>query len=392
MGVVDSATTLSTDVQPTGGCLGDDSKLRSLQDLRLVAERCKHVITLFSGGLDSTYVLKCLSGHRCKVTALAVDLGGEVDRDLLAGIASKFGAALRVIDGREAFATEAVLPAIRANARYLGMYPISASLSRPLLARYACKMAVELGGDAIVHTANPSQNSLRRLNGAIQQLGFEGYFGTPYEYSTVSRDCKQQELGLSGMEQLRVGNVSGDENLWCREFESGSLDNPERFVVPEELFRWSVRSKAEKLSSRLAVTFSSGIPTAVNDEPLGLVDLVESLNRRAGEFAIGRYSGLEHLESGEKVLEVREAPAAAILLEAYRHVEAATLDAELLREKLCVEQLWVREAVEGRWYGELRAACEAFIGSTARQINGRVEFSLRPGAADVCSIKVRHPR
>jgi argininosuccinate synthase len=366
--------------------------IRSLHDLSLVADRCDRILTLFSGGLDSSYVLKMLSGRRCQVTAMAIDLGGGVDRDQLSRVAARFGARLEVVDGREAFVEQAVLPALRANANYLGMYPISASLSRPLIARYASDIARQLGAGAIVHTANQSQNSLRRLNGALRQLGYEGFYGTPYEYSAITREEKQRELDVAGVDCQRIDNVSGDANLWCREFESGSLDNPESFSVPEPLFQWTARRPGVRLVESLSVTFRRGVPVALDDQPMDPLDLIEVLNQRAGAFAIGRYSGLEHLEGGEKVLEVREAPAACVLMDAYRHLETATLDAELVREKITVEQAWVREAIEGRWFGDLRQACDAFIAQTSLRVSGRVEYRLRAGAADVCSIKAEQPR
>jgi argininosuccinate synthase len=370
-----------------------NSKLiRSLSDLSLVADHSNHIVTLFSGGLDSSYVLKVLSERRCRVTALAIDLGGGLDHAKLTRIASRFGASLKVVDGRREFIEQAVLPALRANASYLGMYPISASLSRPLIARYALEIAHQLGAGAIVHTANQSQNSLRRLNGALRQLGYEGFYGTPYEYSAITREDKQRELGNMGVEGLGLENVSGDANLWCREFESGSLDNPEDFPVPEQLFHWAACSADIRDGESLSVTFKGGVPVALDDQPMDLITLIEELNHRAGAFAIGRYSGLEHLEFGEKVLEVREAPAAYILMDAFRQLETATLDAELLREKIGIEQVWVREAVEGRWFGDLRNSCDAFIAQTSLRVGGRVEYRLRAGAADACSIKADNPR
>lgn len=374
------------------GCRLHETRLiRSLEDLHLIATHCERVVTLFSGGLDSSHLLKRLAGNRCKVTALAVDLGGGVDRERLAAIADSLGASLHVVDAQEEFARTAVRSAIRANARYMGMYPISASLSRPLIAKCAMDLAAKLGAEAIVHTANQSQNSLRRLNGAIWQLGFDGYFGTPYEYSAISREDKQAELGHHGVPPVRAENVSGDANLWCREFESGNLDNPEGFSVPEHLLQWTTQKVGDGAQG-VAISFERGEAVALDDVPMSLVSLIETLNFRAGAHSIGRFSGLEHLENGEKVLEVREAPAAQLLMEAYRHIETATLDAETLREKLSIEQTWVREAVEGRWYGDLRMACEAFIASTAARVTGRVEFKLRTGVSEVCSITAHEPK
>ncbi|MEY2935941.1 MAG: Argininosuccinate synthase [Pseudomonadota bacterium] len=369
-----------------------ERQIRTLADVSLVSHSCKRVLTLFSGGLDSTYVLQQLAHKKtCEVIALTVDLGDGVDAEELCKVAAHFNARSVVVDGKEAFANDAVLPAIRANARYMSMYPISSSLSRPIIARYAVDLADKLGCGAIVHTANQSQNTLRRLNGAIYQLGYKGYFGTPYEFSAITREEKIRSLEQNGLAQFQARGVSGDSNLWCREFESGSLDNPESFWAPESLFLWTAGS-IESVSSQLSLTFHKGVPTALDGIELPLVSLIARLNRKVGSFGIGRYSGLEHLEQGEKVLEVREAPAAHILMDAFRQLETAILDAELLREKLALEQLWVREAIEGRWYGDLRVAVDSFMAQTARHITGVVEYQLRSGAADVCSIRASGAR
>lgn len=366
--------------------------IRSFDDLDFVTQRTDCVLTLFSGGLDSTYVLKELARkNSCSIVALTVDLGDGVNREDIAALAARFDATSIVIDGQERFAQDAVLPALRCNARYMSMYPISASLSRPIMCKFAVDIAKQNGCDAIVHTANQSQNSLRRLNGALAQLGFKGFYGSPYEYSAVSREQKIKELKSIGLDRFGARGTSGDSNLWCREFESGSLDNPEIFQVPEHLFDWSVAQPPIDIVETISVTFREGAPAALDGVEMPLVELIARANRRIGRFGIGRFAGLEHLERGEKVLEVREAPAAHLLMDAYRQLETATLDSELLREKLSLEQIWVREAVEGRWYGNLRAAAEQFINATAKHISGVVQYRLRAGSADVCSIRAAEP-
>jgi argininosuccinate synthase len=343
--------------------------------------------------VDSTYVLTELAKQpNVEIFCLTVDLGAGVDCADLADLASRFGAKSIVVDGRASFAQDAVLPAIHANARYMGLYPISSSLSRPIISRFAVEYAHKLGCGAIVHTANQSQNSLRRLNGAIAQLGFNGYYGSPYEYSALTRDEKIHKLKGSGLARFEARGISGDANLWCREFESGSLDNPESFSVPESLFAWTAESVHRPFGNNLSVRFERGTPVAIDQMEMPLVDLISAANEKAGNFQVGRYAGLEHLEHGEKVLEVREAPAAQILMDAYRHLEMAVLDAELLREKIAMEHLWVREAVEGRWYGALRGAVEGFISTMSRHISGTIEYRLREGSADVCAIRADRPR
>ncbi|WP_342616387.1 argininosuccinate synthase-related protein [Rhodoferax sp. GW822-FHT02A01] len=360
-------------------------RIRSFADMDVVASHSRHILTLFSGGLDSSYALKELARRNCKVTAMAVDVGDGVDQSDLKSIADHFGADLEVVDAREEFVNVGVIPAIRAQAKYLGIYPISSSLTRPLIAASAVRTAKRLGCDAVIHTANQSQNSLRRLNGAISQLGFGGWYGTPYEFSALSREEKIAGLAAAGLTRFQARGISGDANLWVREYESGSLDNPEAFWVPDSLYQWTAATQS-KFGASVQIRFEGGRPVAVNGKRMPTMELVEQLNYHVGSFGIGRYSGLEHLDQGEKVLEVREAPAATILMDAYRHLETACLEYEVLREKASQEQLWVREAIEGRWYGKLRESAEQFIDCTAQQVSGTVGFQLRGGAADVCSI------
>ncbi|EBB1562118.1 argininosuccinate synthase [Salmonella enterica] len=372
--------------------MNKQQKIRSFADLEYITGRCKRILTLFSGGLDSSYVLSELAKYEhCEVIALTIDMREGVEREDLANIAGHFGARSIVIDGREIFAREAVLPALRCNAQYMGLYPISASLSRPLICRIAIEVAAQHGCDAIIHTANQSQNSLRRLNGALRQLGFDGFYGSPYEYSALTRQEKLEALQRCGLSMFEARGTSGDANLWCREFESGWLDNPEDFRVPAELFTWTAQPMGERGPARIAVRFEEGVPVSVDGVRLPLVELIAELNHRVGAYGIGRYCGLEHLDDGEKVLEVREAPAACLLMNACRHLEMATLDPELLREKISLEQVWVREAIEGRWFSGLKMSVEQFINQYKEKITGDVEYILREGVADACSIRAQQP-
>ncbi len=348
-------------------------------------------MTLFSGGLDSTYLLYRLRQAGVdEVHALSVDLGGD-EAPELTDIADTLGVHLHTVDARDLFADEFVAPAIAAHAVYLDTHPISSSLSRPLIARIAMEKAEHLGAPTVLHTANRSQNSLRRLNGALELLGFAGDYGSPYDLEPVDRDEKMRELKTLGLDVVAARVVSGDSNLWCREFESGYLDDPESHAVPEDLYRWSVPD-ADRRDDGIEISLRGGVPVAVDGEELPLAALVARLNRRVGRHGLGRSSGLEHLPGGAKVLEVRETPAAWLLLRSHRVLESATLDAELIREKLHIEQLWVREALEGRWFGELHAACQAFIASTAPAVSGTVRWHLSQAGANTTSVVAARPR
>nr|WSX51409.1 argininosuccinate synthase-related protein [Streptomyces sp. NBC_00974] len=354
-------------------------------------DRERPVVTLFSGGLDSSYLLHRLTrAGFTDIHAVSVDLGAGEDMDELRLVTDQLRVTLHVIDGRTRFAEQYVRPAIAAQAVYLGTHPISSSLSRPLIAELAMDVAVGLNASGVLHTANRSQNTLRRLNGAFRLLGYEGQYGTPYDLDPVDREEKARELESIGLVHMSKRIASIDANLWCREFESGILDDPEEHTVPEHLYVWSVRGEPVP-EEGVEIGFEAGVPVLVNGVRLPLRTLVEHLNHRVGAHGIGRYSGLEHLPGGRKVMELREMPAAEILLKTYRHLETATLDAETIREKMHLEQVWVREALEGRWFGELRKASQSFIDSCASRVTGTVRWRLRPGSAETRSIIAPSP-
>ncbi|MEV4211219.1 argininosuccinate synthase-related protein [Micromonospora sp. NPDC049662] len=354
--------------------------VRCVDDIARVLDPSRPVVTLFSGGLDSSYLLKLLFDARIhEVVALVVNVGDEGDLEELGKRADRLGARLEVVDVQQEFASDFVLPALQAQARYLGAYPISSSLSRPLMAKVAIDIANRHKAQAILHSAHPSQNTLRRLNGSLALLGFDGVYGTPYEWTPVPRPQEAAELADHGITELADRSVSVDTNLWCREFEAGVIDDPERFRVPEELYVWT-RADVGAPRRAVTITFEHGLPTHLDGVPLDLVSLVDKLNWLAGAYQVGRYWGLEHLSGGEKVLEAREMPAAHVLLTCHAHLLNATVDAETIREKAHLDQLWVREAVEGRWFGRLRLAAQQFIESIGRAISGAVTVEFSHGS------------
>lgn len=366
-------------------------KVRSFSDIEELCDRNDTIVTLCGGGLDSAYLLAKLSKLDVHLVALSVDVGDDFDFEHFSCIADKFDIHITRLDYRKEFVEEFVYPSIFAGGRYLGQHPISASLSRPLIARVGVEFARSVGAKCLLHTANQSQNSLRRLNGAIADLGFEGYFGSPYEYDALPRDFKRLELqeafGISGFANRLI---STDTNLWCREFESGSLDDPELFEIDQNLYQWSVES--ETTSRVIELGFDRGHVVSVDAEPVtDLVELIYGLNAKVGPYGIGRFTSLEHLESGEKVLEVREAPAAALILEAFAQLASATLEVDTLRWMRTLGEALIMEAVEGRWFRNLRKALQSFLEVSAHRVSGEVRFTLRGGGFELAGLKAESP-
>lgn len=357
-------------------------KIRSINDVRTLADNKNHILTLFSGGLDSSYILEVLKNSKAKVTALAIDLGDGIDESSLKIITNHFGIDLIVIDARKEFVEHSLVSAIHSQAYYLGDYPVSSSLSRPIIVNKAVELAKKLNCDAIIHTANQSQNSLRRLNGALETSDFEGYYGSPYEFSAITREEKTAVLAKSGLLSFQNRNVSGDSNLWCREFESGILDDPENFTMPESLYTWSSWNPDNHLpDDKVKITFHKGYPVSINDQAINFMDIINFLNIHAGSYEIGRYVGFDHLDGDEKVLEIREAPAASVLMNAYKLLETAILPTDVLKTKSIHNELWTQEAVEGRWGSMLQKTSYAFTSYTAEYISGSITFKLSRGQA-----------
>ena len=122
-----------------------------------------------------------------------------------------------------------------------------------------------------------------------------------------------------------------------------------------------------------------------------LVELISSLNAKVGRYGIGRFSSLKHLETGEKVLEVREAPAAALILEGFAHLASATVDVASLRWMRALGEALIMEAVEGRWFRSLRKALQSFLEASAQPVSGDVRFTLRNGGLELAGIKAVSP-
>ena len=350
------------------------------------------VVTMFSGGLDSTYLLLRLQQLGfTNIHAVAVDVGAPIDKDGLTEYAAHFGARFKCLDGRELFVKEGVVPAIRAHAMYLGIYPISSSLTRPFIARLITDYAKDLNAGLLLHTANLSQNSLPRLNNSIRRYGFSGKFGSPYVNSVVSRERKAEELAAVGLTIMSERKLSGDENLWCREFEDGPLGDPEHFSIPEDAYVWTRRCK-ENTTEKLTLSFENGNLVSVNDMKLPLIEAIALLNGEVGKFGHGRFVGLEPLRTDDKALEMREAPAAVIIMDALRHLEVATLETKTLELKQQLEQQWIREAISGHWGSVCHSMCDAAIMSALDGVIGSVTYQIDHTRYLPCSIVARNPR
>lgn len=345
------------------------------------------VILAYSGGLDTSVAIRWLQEkYGMEVVALAADLGQPGDLEAAGRRALEIGAADAVtIDLREQFAEEYVLPALKANALYEGKYPLATSLARPLIAAALVEEARRRGAAAVAHGCTGKGNDQVRFDLTVMALGPDLRIIAPLREWNMSREEELEyarERGIA-VPVTKESPYSVDENLWGRSCEAGVLEDP-MSEPPEDAFSWTVSpAQAPDEPRYLAITFSSGRPVALDGEEMGLVELIQRLNRLGGEHGVGRIDMVENRVVGIKSREIYEAPAAAILIEAHRALESLTLTRETMHFKPLLEGKFAELVYFGLWHDPLRAALAAAVEATQGPVTGEVRLKLFKGNCTV---------
>ncbi|MGE5589892.1 MAG: argininosuccinate synthase [Bacillota bacterium] len=348
------------------------------------------VVLAYSGGLDTSVAIKWLGEQGYEVIALCVDVGEGKDLDFVRRKALTIGASRSImVDARERFAREFLLPALQANALYEGVYPLSAALSRPLISQLLVEAAREHGAAAVAHGCTGKGNDQVRFDVSVTALNPELSILAPVREWGWSRDEELDYAQSHGI-PVPVGRdnpFSIDANLWGRSCEAGVLEDPWA-APPEEAFAWTQNPQtAPSAPEDVEVAFQQGVPLALNGEPLNLVELIENLNRQAGLHGVGRIDHVENRLVGIKSREIYEAPAATVLIAAHRALESLTLPRELAHEKAGLEHKYADLVYNGLWFSPLRQALQAFMAETQRHVSGTVRVRLHRGSAVVTGRK-----
>jgi len=345
------------------------------------------VILAYSGGLDTSVAIKWLEErYGLQVVALAADLGQPGDMEAIRLKALQVGAVDAVtLDLKNTFAEEFVFPALQANALYEGRYPLATSLARPLIAAVVVEEAKRRGAAAVAHGCTGKGNDQVRFDLTIMALGPELKIIAPLREWSMSREDEiayAEEHGIPVPVTVE-SPYSVDENLWGRSCEAGVLEDP--MVEPrDDAYEWTVApAQAPDEPLYLEITFSSGRPTALDGEEMGLVELTGKVNELGGKHGVGRIDMVENRLVGIKSREIYEAPAATILIEAHRALESLTLTRETMHFKPILEAKFAELVYFGLWYDPLRAALMAAVGSTQEKVSGRVRVKLFKGTCTV---------
>ncbi len=351
------------------------------------------IVLAYSGGLDTSVAIPWLTEQGYEVVTVAADVGAHQDLPAVQAKALQVGAVRSyVVDAREHFATHFLIPAIRANALYEGVYPLSAGLSRPLIAELLVSLAHQEGAEAVAHGCTGKGNDQVRFDVAIGALDPQLKVVAPVREWGMTRDMEMDyaERHAVPVPVTRSSPYSVDVNLWGRSAEGGRIEDPGT-PVPEDAFAWTrAPGQCDPSGVTLTLTFDAGVPVALNGEALPLVELVERLNQAAGHEGVGRIDLVENRLVGIKSREVYEAPAAVTIVQAHRALEQLVLIRDLAHLKARLEPEYADLVYNGLWYSPARLALDAFMAEANRMTSGTVQLTLAQGRIRVDGVESPH--
>jgi argininosuccinate synthase len=361
------------DFQPSASYLADPAQVH-------------RVLLLYSGGLDTSVMLKWIQDqYQAEVVALTVNLGqpGE-DYDVVRGKALQIGAIeAHVVDAREVFAREYVLPAIKANAIYGLGYPLFTALGRPLIAKLAVEYARRTGCDTIAHGCTGKGNDQVRIEATVATLAPELKVIAPVRSWRMGREeeaAYAREHGIPVKGGAEVAPYSIDDNLWGRSSEGRWIEDLDH-APDDDVFQLVTRPElAPDEAEILTVEFERGVPVALNGERLELVELLERAGELGARHGVGIVDHIEDRIVGLKVRDIYEVPAAAILLLAHQELEKLVGTIHQNQLKPTLDQKWAYLVYAGLWWEPLRTDLDAYMDAVNAQVTGTIGLKLYKGS------------
>jgi argininosuccinate synthase len=347
----------------------------------------ERVVLAYSGGLDTSVAIPYIAEETgAEIIAVAVDVGqGGEDLEVIRQRALDCGAAEAVVaDAKEEFAADFCVPALQANAMYMDRYPLVSALSRPLIVKHLAAAAAEFGGTAVAHGCTGKGNDQVRFEAGLAALNPELKVIAPARDYAWTRDkaiAFAEEKGLP-IDVTSKSPYSIDQNLWGRAVETGFLEDIWNGPI-EDLYDYTDDPAVSRESDELVLSFTAGVPTAIDGRALTPYQIIAELNRRAGAQGVGRLDMVEDRLVGIKSREVYEAPGAIALITAHLEMESVTVERDLARFKRQVDQRWGELVYDGLWFSPLKRSLDAFIASSQEQVSGDVRMTLHGGRAVV---------
>jgi argininosuccinate synthase len=345
----------------------------------------KKIVLAYSGGLDTSVMLKWLQEqYKSDVVSVTLDVGQGDDLKKIEEKAWKLGVLNHyTFDAKQEFASEYVWPAVKANALYMDTYPISSSLSRPLIAKKMVEVAEMEDAQAVAHGCTGKGNDQVRFDVTVRALSPKLKIIAPVREWKFDRHseilwAKEHDIPVP----VTVDSpYSIDQNLWGRSMEGGILEEPNK-EVPKEVWGWTTPVElAPDEPDYLTIGFKKGVPVSLDAVEMDPVSILEKVHKAGCKHGIGRIEHMEDRTVGLKSRETYEIPAAEIILNAHKDLEKMVLTIHEMLMKREIDHKWATLVYQGLWVDPLKKDLDAFIDSSQEHVTGWVTMKLFKGAA-----------
>jgi len=348
----------------------------------------KKVVLAYSGGLDTSVILKWLiETYKCEVVTLTADLGQEEELDGLEVKALKTGAVKAYVeDLREEFVRDFVFPAFRANAIYEGQYLLGTSIARPLIAKRQIEIAAMEGADAVSHGATGKGNDQVRFELTYFALQPNIRIVAPWrEWSLTSRTKLMEFASHHGIPvpQTKAKPYSTDRNMLHISYEGGVLEDPWS-PATDDMYTMSIRPEdAPDKPEIVDITFRQGNPVEINGKEMSPATILKHLNKLGGRNGVGRIDLVENRFVGMKSRGVYETPGGTILRLAHMSMESITLDREVAHLRDSLIPKYAELIYNGFWFSPEMELLQKMVDETQTNVSGRVRLKLYKGGCYV---------
>ena len=356
--------------------------------------KIKKVVLAYSGGLDTSVILKWLQEtYGCEVVTFTADIGQGEELAPARAKAKKMGVKQIFIDDlKEEFVRDFVFPMFRANTLYEGEYLLGTSIARPLIGKRLVEIANETGADAIAHGATGKGNDQVRFELTAYALKPDIKVIAPWREWDLS--SREKLLKYAGQHKIPVEFKKGkkspysmDANLLHISYEGGVLEDP--WAEPEaDMWRWSVApEKAPNRATYIELTYKKGDVVAINGKAMSPATVLATLNKLGGANGIGRADIVENRYVGMKSRGAYETPGGTIMLKAHRAIESLTLDREVAHLKDELMPRYASLIYNGYWFSPERQMLQTMIDASQQNVNGVVRVKLYKGNVTVVGRK-----
>ena len=359
---------------------------------RMTRRSVKKVVLAYSGGLDTSVILRWLKEtYGCEVVAWCADLGQGEELAPLRETARATGASQYLVeDLRETFVKDFVFPALRANAVYEGEYLLGTSLARPCIIEAMMRAVKATGADAIAHGATGKGNDQVRFELGALRLDPRVQIVAPWrEWDLKSRtDCieyaKRHQIPITVSAEKPY---SMDRNLFHCSYEGGILEDPWREPTKDMFLLTRDPADAPNEARYLEIEFEAGVPVSVDGSRMSPAALLTHLNAVAGEHGVGRVDIVEDRFVGMKSRGVYETPGGTLLHKAHRAVESLTMDREVMRIRDGLVPEYAALVYRGFWFSPEREALQTLIDKAQADVTGTARLKLYKGGVQVVGRK-----